>query len=68
MLYRENGQFKTSYKADQQIFPIAQDKVLVLAMIALALAADWLGRAVMLWLASGTRTSAVGTSRACSAA
>ncbi|NDG35698.1 MAG: hypothetical protein EBX57_10800 [Betaproteobacteria bacterium] len=25
MLYRENGQFKTSYQADQQIFPIAQD-------------------------------------------
>ena len=25
MLYRENGQFKTSYRADQQIFPIAQD-------------------------------------------
>lgn len=24
MLYRENGQFKTSYRADQQIFPIAQ--------------------------------------------
>jgi hypothetical protein len=26
MLYRENGQFKTSYRADQQIFPIAQDR------------------------------------------
>jgi hypothetical protein len=23
MFYRENGQFKTSYRADQQIFPIA---------------------------------------------
>ena len=22
MLYRENGQFKTSYRADQQIFPL----------------------------------------------
>jgi branched-chain amino acid transport system permease protein len=26
MFYRENGQFKTSYRADQQIFPIAQDR------------------------------------------
>ncbi|MCV2217434.1 branched-chain amino acid ABC transporter permease [Thauera sp. Sel9] len=26
MLYRENGQFKTSYAADQQIFPILQDR------------------------------------------
>jgi len=27
MLYRENGQFKTSYSADQQIFPILQDRI-----------------------------------------
>ena len=27
MLYRENGQFKTSYRADQQIFPIVQDRI-----------------------------------------
>jgi branched-chain amino acid transport system permease protein len=27
MLYRETGQFKTSYAADQQIFPIRQDRV-----------------------------------------
>ena len=26
MFYRENGQFKTSYQADQQIFPIRQDR------------------------------------------
>ena len=26
MLYREAGQFKTSYAADQAIFPIAQDR------------------------------------------
>lgn len=38
MFYRENGQFKTSYKADQQIFPIAQDKWMVLALIAFAFA------------------------------
>ena len=27
MFYRENGQFKTTYRADQQIFPITQDRV-----------------------------------------
>lgn len=36
MFYRENGQFKTSYKADQQIFPIAQDRWAILAIIAFA--------------------------------
>jgi branched-chain amino acid transport system permease protein len=36
MLYRENGQFKTSYGADQQIFPILQDKVVILALLAFA--------------------------------
>ena len=30
MLYREAGQFKTSYAADQQIFPILQDRLFVL--------------------------------------
>jgi branched-chain amino acid transport system permease protein len=29
MIYREAGQFKTSYAADQAIFPILQDRVLV---------------------------------------
>ena len=33
MIYRENGQFKTSYRADQQIFPILQDRIAVLALI-----------------------------------
>jgi hypothetical protein len=36
MFYRENGQFKTSYRADQQIFPIAQDRWAVLLIIAAA--------------------------------
>jgi branched-chain amino acid transport system permease protein len=36
MFYRENGQFKTSYKSDQQIFPIAQDRWGVLLLVALA--------------------------------
>lgn len=36
MFYRENGQFKTSYRADQQIFPITQDRWGVLALVAIA--------------------------------
>jgi branched-chain amino acid transport system permease protein len=36
MLYREAGQFKTSYAADQQIFPILQDRLFVLAVVAAA--------------------------------
>ena len=39
MLYRENGQFKTTYRADQQIFPILQDRWAILALIVLAYAA-----------------------------
>lgn len=33
MFYRENGQFKTSYAADQQIFPILQDRIAFLATL-----------------------------------
>lgn len=36
MLYRENGQFKTSYASDQQILPIAQDRWFMVGLIALA--------------------------------
>ena len=36
MLYREAGQFKTTYVADQQIFPILQDRLFVLAVIVVA--------------------------------
>ena len=36
MLYRETGQFKTSYAADQAIFPIAQDRIAVFAVLAVA--------------------------------
>ncbi len=36
MFYREIGQFKTTYRADQQIFPIAQDRWAVLLLIAAA--------------------------------
>ncbi len=36
MYYRENGQFKSSYRSDQQIFPIRQDRVIILGLIAAA--------------------------------
>jgi branched-chain amino acid transport system permease protein len=39
MLYRENGQFKTSYRADQQIFPIAQDRIAIGLLLAVAIVA-----------------------------
>ena len=54
MFYRENGQFKTSYRADQQIFPIAQDRWAVLAIVAAAfllvpmLASDYMFRAILI--------------------
>ena len=36
MLYREAGQFKTSYVSDQQIFPILQDRVFVAVFLVIA--------------------------------
>src|SRR5690242_5535686 len=36
MFYRENGQFKTTYRADQQIFPIAQDRIALYVLLAVA--------------------------------
>lgn len=54
MIYRENGQFKTSYRADQQIFPIAQDRIAILALLVVAfvivpgLASDYLFRAILI--------------------
>ena len=36
MLYREAGQFKTSYAADQMVFPILQDRIFVLLAIVAA--------------------------------
>jgi branched-chain amino acid transport system permease protein len=37
MFYRENGQFKTTYASDQQIFPIAQDRIGIVLLLAVAL-------------------------------
>ena len=39
MLYREAGQFKTSYQADGQILPIRQDRVAMLTLLLVALVA-----------------------------
>jgi branched-chain amino acid transport system permease protein len=39
MLYRENGQFKTSYRADQQVFPILQDRLAIGLLLAVAIVA-----------------------------
>src|SRR6266403_5909852 len=36
MLYREAGQFKSTYAADQQIFPILQDRVAILVLLVVA--------------------------------
>jgi len=54
MLYRENGQFKTSYRADQQVFPILQDRwalglLLAFALVAVPLfASEYLFRAILI--------------------
>jgi branched-chain amino acid transport system permease protein len=39
MLYRESGQFKTSYVADSQIFPIRQDRIFFALLMAVAFVA-----------------------------
>ena len=39
MIYRENGQFKTSYRADQQIFPVRQDRVVIGLLLVVAFVA-----------------------------
>jgi len=54
MLYRENGQFKTSYRADNAVFTIRQDQIAI-ALILLAafvvvpaLASEYLFRAILI--------------------
>jgi branched-chain amino acid transport system permease protein len=39
VLYREAGQFKTSYSADQGIFPILQDRIGMAVLLAVAFVA-----------------------------
>jgi branched-chain amino acid transport system permease protein len=54
MLYRENGQFKTTYRADQQVFPIRQDRIFIALVLVFAfvgvplLASDYLFRAILI--------------------
>ena len=54
MFYRENGQFKTSYKADQQVFAIPQDRWAIWAIVAFAfigvplLVDEYLFRAILI--------------------
>jgi branched-chain amino acid transport system permease protein len=54
MLYRENGQFKTSYSADLQVFPIAQDRIAIALLVAFAvvgvplLADEYMFRAILI--------------------
>ncbi|WP_062196096.1 branched-chain amino acid ABC transporter permease [Caldimonas taiwanensis] len=54
MLYRENGQFKTSYAADLAIFPIRQDRIaiglllVVAAIVVPAVASEYLLRAILI--------------------
>lgn len=36
MLFRENGQFKSSYRADQQMLPILQDRIFMLLLVLFA--------------------------------
>jgi branched-chain amino acid transport system permease protein len=39
VIYREAGQFRTTYAADQRIFPITQDRLALAALLALAFVA-----------------------------
>jgi branched-chain amino acid transport system permease protein len=54
MLYRENGQFKTSYASDQQVFPIRQDRLGIWLLLAFAvigvplLADEYVFRAILI--------------------
>jgi branched-chain amino acid transport system permease protein len=54
VIYREAGQFKTSYAADQAVFPIAQDRLVVGALLVAAfvvppvLAAEYWLQAVLI--------------------
>jgi branched-chain amino acid transport system permease protein len=54
MIYREAGQFRTSYTADQALFPIRQDRLFVLAVAVVAfivvpfVASEYLLRAILI--------------------
>ena len=54
MLYRENGQFKNSYRSDLAIFPILQDRIAIAALLAISFvvvplaAPEYLFRAILI--------------------
>jgi len=54
MFYRENGQFKTTYREDQQIFPIAQDRIAMVVLLAVGfllvpmLSSEYMFRAIFI--------------------
>jgi branched-chain amino acid transport system permease protein len=54
VFYREAGQYKASYQSDQAIFPIAQDRIVMLALLAVAffvvplVASEYAYRAVLI--------------------
>ena len=54
MFYRENGQFKTSYRSDSQVFPILQDRIgiallMLVAVVGVPLLADeYMLRAILI--------------------
>ena len=57
MYYRENGQFKVSYRADEQVFPILQDRAAMIGLLVFAfvavpfIASDYLFLAIIIpWL------------------
>ena len=53
MFYRENGQFKTTYRSDQQIFPIRQDRIFIGLLLLVAfvvmplIASDYFLKAIL---------------------
>src|SRR5678815_5422536 len=53
MIYRETGQFKTTYAADQQLFPILQDRIFVIGFLLFAfgvmpfIGSEYLFRAIL---------------------
>jgi len=54
VIYRENGQFKVNYRSDQQIFPIAQDRMFIFGLLAFAfvvvpmLSSDYMLKAILI--------------------
>jgi branched-chain amino acid transport system permease protein len=54
MFYRENGRFKSTYRADQQIFPLLEDRVFLIAVIVLScvavplIASDYMLSAILI--------------------